>query len=285
MTHSIQSFHHKASGTFTHVVNCEATAKCAVIDPCYDFDLFSGEVKTDFVQQVVDFIEQNNLTCEWILETHAHADHISSAQWVKSKIGGKIAIGEGIKQVQQHFKHVFDLDDDFNTDGSQFDYLFKDNETFQLGELQFEVIATPGHTSDSISYKVGHDIFIGDTLFAPNRGSARCDFPGGDPEKLFASIQKLYNLNDQTKLFLCHDYPDDGEAPICCVTVGEQKQNNVQITSETSLNEYVKKRTERDNTLSVPKLIYPSIQLNINAGRLPKPQKNGQRFIKMPIKI
>lgn len=285
MTHSIQSFHHKSSGTFTHIVTCEASSKCAVIDPCYDFDLFSGDLKTEFVQGVVDYIEQNNLICEWILETHAHADHISSAQWLKTQVGGQIAIGEGIKQVQQHFKQVFDFDDDFRTDGSQFDYLFKDKEIFKLGQLQFEVIATPGHTSDSISYKIGNNIFIGDTLFAPNRGSARCDFPGGDAEKLYESIQKLYSLNDQTKLYLCHDYPADGEAPICCVTVAEQKQNNVQVRSETSLKDYVKKRTERDSTLSVPKLIYPSIQVNINAGKLPEPQRNGQRFIKLPIKV
>lgn len=279
----IKSFHHKQSGTLTHVLICESTQLCAIIDPCYDFDLSSGAVSTESVQQVIEFIEQKKLTCQWILETHAHADHLSAAQWVKQKVGGTIAIGEGIKKVQQHFKQVFNLDETFKTDGSQFDYLFKDSEQFQVGLLDVKVIATPGHTNDSVSYLVENAIFVGDTLFAPNRGSARCDFPGGSAEKLYQSIQKLYACDDSTELYLCHDYPQEDEQAIVKVSVGQQKSSNIQVKSSTSLEQYVSLREQRDATLSIPKLLYPSLLVNIAAGHLPDLENNQMRYIKIPI--
>ncbi len=279
----VKSFHHKQSGTLTHVLICENTQQCAIIDPCYDFDLSSGAVSTESVQEVIDFIEQEALSCQWILETHAHADHLTAAQWVKQKLGGTVAIGEGIKKVQQHFKQVFNLHDSFKTDGSQFDYLFKDGEEFKVGQLNVKVIATPGHTNDSVSYCVEHAVFVGDTLFAPNRGSARCDFPGGSAEKLYQSIQKLYSCDESTELYLCHDYPQENEQPIMKVSVGEQKARNIQVKSSTSMQEYVRLREERDATLAVPKLLYPSLLINIAAGHLPDMENNQIRYIKIPL--
>jgi glyoxylase-like metal-dependent hydrolase (beta-lactamase superfamily II) len=285
MIMQIETFFHRSTGTLTHLLICKSTQSCAIIDPCYDFDLFSGTLSTEFAEKILNFITEKDLKCEWVLETHAHADHLTAAQWFKQKLGCKVGIGEGITKVQQHFKQVFNLGEDFATDGSQFDYLFKDGELFHVGDLRVKVIATPGHTNDSISYSVGQAIFVGDTLFAPQRGSARCDFPGGNAEKLYHSIQKIYSCDDSTWLYLCHDYPEEGQQPIIKVTVGEQKIKNCQVNSATSLQDYVKLRQQRDASLSIPKLLYPSLQVNIAAGQLPNLESNQQRYLKLPLFI
>ncbi|WP_144394497.1 MBL fold metallo-hydrolase [Pleionea sediminis] len=285
MRYHIESFHHRPTGTLSHILVCAHSKQCAIIDPCYDFDIFSGRIGTDSADKLVRYVQGNNLECQWILETHAHADHLTSAQWIKKQVGGKIAIGEGIQKVQLHFREVFGLSDSFPTDGRQFDYLFKDQEEFVLGELSIKVIATPGHTNDSVSYQVEDSVFVGDTVFAPHRGSARCDFPGGDAATLYQSIQKIFDIGESTHLYLCHDYPGENEPPVICVTVADQIESNVQISRYVSLEEYVKKRTQRDSGLAIPKLLYPSIQVNINAGHLPEPNNDGRQYLKIPIKF
>ncbi len=281
MSLSIQPFFHKDSGTFTYVVACLTTNHSAIIDPCYDFDLSSGTISTAFAQTVVQYIKDNNYKNQWILETHAHADHLSSAQWLKEQVGGLIGIGEGIVKVQQHFKSVFGFDDSFATDGSQFDQLLKEQE-LKLGERSIQVINTPGHTNDSVAYKIDNHLFVGDTVFAPNLGSARCDFPGGDAEALYESIQKIYSYQDHI-IHLCHDYPKENNEPLSSISVAEMLLSNIQINKNKSKHEYIEARNKRDSTLAVPKLLYPAVQFNINAG---KPfETSAPFFLKIPIKL
>jgi glyoxylase-like metal-dependent hydrolase (beta-lactamase superfamily II) len=278
----IQAFFHHASNTLTYVVVDQVSNQCAVIDPVLDFDIVSGVIGEQSIDEVIMYINSLDLKVKWILETHAHADHVSAAQRLKVKTGGKVAIGEHITRVQKHFAAVFNLD--IALDGSQFDLLLKEGDQLPLGKYQIDVLYTPGHTPDSISYVIDGNAFVGDTLFTPDSGSARCDFPGGSASELFHSIQKLYALGDDTNLFMCHDYMPEGRDLTYQVTVAEQKERNIHINASTALEDYVAVREKRDATLSLPKLILPSIQLNIIAGLLPEPESNRQHYIKIPLK-
>lgn len=280
----VTPFFHQASNTWTYVVSDPETLATAIIDPCLDFDARSGRTGVRSAMRLIEFIEANKLDLRWILETHAHADHLSAGRWLKSERPvACLAIGQGIREVQQTFKPVFNLGVEFATDGRQFDHLFVDGEQFRLGELDARVIATPGHTNDSVSYRIGDALFVGDTLFMPDGGSARCDFPGGSAARLYQSIQRLYQLPDDTRVFVCHDYGPNGRDFRCETTIAAQKAGNIHLRSEVSEAEFVRIREARDATLDMPALILPSIQINIRAGELPEPESNGVRYLKLPL--
>lgn len=279
----VHSFYHKETGTWSYVVADPATRVSAIIDPVLDYDSKSGRTSTTSAQQLIDTALQNTYRIEWILETHAHADHISAAPFIKKNLGGRIAIGKGITDVQKTFKPVFNLDENFATDGSQFDHLFDNDEVFSIGELQAHIVPTPGHTNDSVSYLIGDAIFVGDSLFMPDGGSARCDFPGGNAALLYQSIHRLFDLPDATRMFVCHDYSPGGREPRCETTVGEQKRNNIHAASSVTEKEFIAMRTARDATLSMPALIIPSVQVNIAAGVFPAAEDNGVIYLKVPV--
>lgn len=283
MQPEVKHFFHQQTGTLSYVVSDPQTSAAAVIDPVLGFSVISGRTDSGPADEIAAHIEKNNLRLEWILETHAHADHLSGAQCLKSKLGGKVAIGEGIREVQEHFASIFNLRAPFASDGRQFDHLFADEETFALGDIECRVMATPGHTSDSVTYLIGRYAFVGDTLFMADSGTARCDFPGGDAALLYRSIQKLFALPDDTIIYLCHDYQPNGRELRYQVTVREQKQDNIHVGGATSEEEFVSIRTTRDRTLSLPALILPAIQVNIRAGQLPAPEDNGISYIKIPL--
>lgn len=278
----VEHFFDQQTCTFTYVVFDEENSVGAIIDPVLDFDLASGQVNYQSANLVLEFIEKNALKIEWILETHAHADHLTAAQYLSEKTGAKIAIGSGIKGVQQTFKAVFNLPENFATDGSQFDHCFENNEHFQIGNIDVNIMATPGHTDDSVTYLIGDAAFIGDTMFHPQLGTARCDFPGGDAAVLYQSIQRILSLPSDTRIFLCHDYPDAGREPICQVTIAEQKAKNIHINDGNSETKFIDFRTNRDSELQVPKLLYPSVQVNIAAGLFPTIENN-QPYLKIPV--
>jgi len=279
----VHSFYHKETGTWSYVVADPATRVSAIIDPVLDYDSKSGRTSTTSAQQLIDTALQNTYRIEWILETHAHADHISAAPFIKKNLGGRIAIGKGITDVQKTFKPVFNLDENFATDGSQFDHLFDNDEVFSIGELQAHIVPTPGHTNDSVSYLIGDAIFVGDSLFMPDGGSARCDFPGGNAALLYQSIHRLFDLPDATRMFVCHDYSPGGREPRCETTVGEQKRSNIHAASSVGEKEFIAMRTARDATLSMPALIIPSVQVNIAAGVFPAAEDNGVVYLKVPV--
>lgn len=280
---SVHSIHHAASGTWTHIVADPATGRAAIIDAVLDFDPASGRVGTASARGVLDHVGAAGLVVEWILETHAHADHLSAGAWLRERTQARLAIGAGIVDVQRTFKRLLDLGDEFAADGSQFDVLFGDDERFRIGELEARVLATPGHTPDSVSYLVGDALFVGDTLFAPAAGSARCDFPGGDAAVLYRSVHRLYELPDATRLYLCHDYPAAGNAAVAQTTIGAQKADNLHLKAATAQNDYVALRNQRDATLAVPKLLWPALQVNIRGGRLPAADEDGRTFLKLPV--
>jgi glyoxylase-like metal-dependent hydrolase (beta-lactamase superfamily II) len=269
MTVAVCSFFHAPTGTWSHVVSDFDTRAAAVIDPVLDFDPESGRTGTESAQWLLDHALGHNLRIAWILETHAHADHLTAADWLKRQLGGapKTGIGKGIVEVQAHFAKAFGLHD-FRADGSQFDHLFDDGEKVSLGPLQIEVIATPGHTSDGVTYRIGDALFVGDTLFAPERGTGRCDFPGADAATQFRSIKRLYTFSDETRIFLCHDYPPAGVEPTAQTTVGAQKAGNIQLNDRTRESDYIAFRKTRDATLSPPRLLDASLRTNIRAGRI-----------------
>jgi glyoxylase-like metal-dependent hydrolase (beta-lactamase superfamily II) len=269
--------------TYSYVVYDRPGGTAAVIDPVLDFDAKSGRTSTRGAQRLVDFVREHDLSVEWILETHAHADHLSAAPFVRAEVGGAIGIGENIREVQKIFREVFNLEKTFLADGSQFDKLFADGETFRVGELEGEVIFTPGHTPADMSWRIGDAVFVGDTLFMPDVGTARCDFPGGDAATLYRSIQKLFALPEDTRLFMCHDYPGDRRAHHYLTTVGEQRRGNIHVRAGISEADFVKLRTERDATLDMPRLIIPSVQVNVRAGNLPPPEDNGVIYLKVPV--
>ncbi|HEX9207321.1 MAG TPA: MBL fold metallo-hydrolase [Steroidobacteraceae bacterium] len=285
MRPDVTPLHHASTGTWTYVVADPATSTAAVIDPVLDYDWRSGRTAATAADRVVEHCRQRGLKVRWILETHAHADHLSSAQYLKSLLGGEVAIGSGIRSVQRTFKRLFGLGADFEADGRQFDRLLEDGESLPLGELSIRVLATPGHTSDSVSFVVGDAVFIGDTLFMPDSGSARCDFPGGDAMELYRSVQKLFALPAETRVFVCHDYPPGGRAAVCETTVAEQKRANIHIRDGVDAKAFVQMRTERDATLDVPNLIIPAVQVNIRAGHLPAPEGDGVRYLRVPINV
>ncbi len=283
MTAHIESFYHANSSTISYVVYDSQSLKGMVIDPAIDFDLSSGSIAYHSCDEMISFIDSHHLDIDWIVETHAHADHITGAAYLKSKLGAKIGVSQHITQVQRHFVELFDLN--IPCDGSQFDHLFKDNEVIQLGQLSVTVIETPGHTPDSVCYLVENAAFIGDTLFMPDSGTARCDFPGGSASQLFHSIQRIFELDDQTHLYMCHDYQPNGRELSYVTTIEAQKQYNIHVKAPVTQHEYVATRETRDEKLAVPKLLYPAIQMNINAGNLPASHNNGQRYLKIPLSV
>jgi glyoxylase-like metal-dependent hydrolase (beta-lactamase superfamily II) len=283
MPADIKAFFHPPTFTLSYVVSDPDTRHAAIIDPALDFDYNSGETGTASADEIVAWVKEHGLTVDWILETHAHADHLTAAPYLKRELGGKIAIGEGITGVQKTFGEVFNLGKGFCADGSQFDRLFADGDSFRIGSIEGRVMHTPGHTNDSVTYAIEDAAFLGDTLFMPDFGSARCDFPGGDAGLLYDSIQKIYGLGDDTRLFMCHDYQPGGRELLYETTVTEQKQSNIHAGAGVSRVEFVKMRTERDAQLSVPKLILPAIQVNVRAGELPDPESNGVSYLKLPL--
>lgn len=279
----VRPFLHQPTGTWSYVVADPKTRHAAVIDPVLDFDMKSGRTWTESADAMIAFVRERKLTVDWILETHAHADHLSSAPYVQAAVGGKIAIGQGIRQVQRTFRDLFNLGAEFPVDGRQFDRLFADDEEFTVGALAARAIPTPGHTSDSLSYLIGEAVFVGDSIFMPDGGTARCDFPGGDAKVLFASIQRLYALPPQTRVFVCHDYGPGGREIACETTVAAERAGNIHVRDGTTEAEFVTLRAKRDAGLDVPNLLYPSVQVNIRAGRLPEAEGNGRRYLKLPL--
>ncbi|MFM8547895.1 MAG: MBL fold metallo-hydrolase [Betaproteobacteria bacterium] len=255
----------------------------AIIDSVLDYDPKSGRTRTDSAQKVVDFIREHRLQVAFILETHAHADHLSAAPWLREQLGGKIAIGSRIRTVQEVFKGIFHLEAAFRADGSQFDRLIEDGETFQIGALTAEAISVPGHTPACMAYRIGDAVFVGDTLFMPDVGTARCDFPGGDAHTLYRSVRKLLSLPPATRLFMCHDYPPNGRAIRFESTVAEQRTANIHINDGVSEAQFVEMRSKRDATLDMPVLILPAVQVNIRAGQMPPPEANGVAYLKIPV--
>lgn len=283
MNPDVKHFYHEGSGTFSYVVSDPATRKAAIIDPVLDFSVVSGKTDTGPADQIIRYVRKMDFVVEWILETHAHADHLTSAQYLKEKLGGQVAIGEGIRDVQANFVPVFNLKPPFEADGSQFDHLFTDEEEFAIGELSGRVMRTPGHTDDSVTYVVGNAAFVGDTVFMTDYGTARCDFPGGDAGRLYDSIGKLFALPDDTVLYLCHDYPPDDRDIRAAVSVAEQKSANIHVGGGVSRQDFVALRETRDAGLGLPALILPSVQVNIRAGHLPESEDNQVAYIKIPL--
>lgn len=279
----IESFYHQDTATWTYVVVDKSTHTCAVIDPVLDYDQDAARYSAESVTEVIKYIKSQNLTVEYLLETHIHADHISASHYIKQQLGGKTGIGSGIVKVLNHWVPIFETNNDTVTDGSQFDQMFADGDTFQIGGLNGRVIHTPGHTPACVSYYIESAVFVGDTLFAPDGGTARVDFPGGSAEDMYRSIQKLYALPDETVMYLCHDYPAEGQQPRKSFTVGEQKLHNKMLQADTSLREYTEKRQNRDATLAVPRLLLPSIQTNMRLGSFGAISEQGTQFIKIPI--
>lgn len=277
----IRSFYEPDSGTWTHLLGDRTGRVAAVIDPVWVYDPVSGLADTAFIDKILETAREASWRIEWVLETHAHADHLTAADYLRRKAGAKIACGAGIRDVQRAFKKVFGFGD-MPTDGSQFDRLLEEGDTVPLGGLDVRVLETPGHTGDSVSYLVEKAAFVGDTLFAPAYGTARCDFPGGDAAKLFDSITRLHSLPDDTRIYLCHDYPKDGQEPICSVTVGESRRTNIHVREGTDRDDFIAMRDQRDAQLGLPRLILPSLQVNILAGAAPPPDRNGVSYLRTP---
>lgn len=280
----VKAFFDENSNTFSYVVSDPETRYCAIIDSVLDYDAASATTSTTHADEIIAYIQTQALQVVWILETHVHADHLTASQYLKSQLGGKIAMSEKIAVVQETFSAIYDLDINYFNSQQIFDHLFKDNEDFQIGLLDAFNIPTPGHTPACLSYVIGDAVFIGDTLFMPDYGTARCDFPKGSADLLFESIQKLYQLPEQTRVFLCHDYKPEGRDEYVCETsIQAQKQSNIHLNAATPKQEFVKMRQARDVTLSMPKLILPAIQINMDAGRFPEPEANGIRYLKLPL--
>lgn len=273
----------KATWTVTYVVHQGPGTACAIIDSVLDYDPKSGRTKTESADRVIEYIKSNHLTVAWILETHAHADHLSAAPYLKKQLGGKTAIGDHIARVQDVFKGIFNLEPEFKTDGSQFDRLLADEEAFQIGDLTGKVLYVPGHTPACVAYEIGDAVFVGDTMFMPDVGTARCDFPGGDAKTLYASVRKLLSLPPQTRLFMCHDYPPNQREVAFETTVAEQREKNIHVHDGISEAQFVEMRTKRDATLEMPMLILPAVQINIRAGELPPKESNGIAYVKIPL--
>ena len=283
-TPAIQSFFDPETFTVTHVLSDQVTRRAAIIDSVFDFDPKSGRTSHLNADRVIDYVRQSGLAVDWLLETHAHADHFSAAPYLKDKLGGKTGIGLHIRDVQKVFKTIFNVSD-MNTDGSDFDQLFDDGDQFFIGELVVRVVHTPGHTPACLTYVVGEEAFVGDTLFMPDYGTARCDFPGGDPETLYRSIKKVLSLPPATRLHLCHDYQPGGRDPMWVSSVAEQNEKNIHVHEGIAEDEFVRMRTARDKTLAMPTLILPAIQVNVRAGHLPVPEDNGVSYLKIPLNL
>ena len=283
MTLGIESFFDPATWTVSYVVFRKRGSTCAIIDSVLDYDPKSGRTRTVSADRLMAFVQDKNLRVDWILETHAHADHLSAAHYLKEKLGGKIAIGAGITAVQGVFMRTFNLETEFRPDGHQFDHLLQDGETFAIGALVAEALSVPGHTPACMAYRIGDAVFVGDTLFMPDVGTARCDFPGGNAHTLYRSVRKLLSLPPDTRLFMCHDYPPEGRTPMWETTVGRQRADNIHIRDGVSEEAFVRLRTLRDATLEMPVLILPAVQVNIRAGAMPPPEANGVSYLKIPL--
>ena len=283
MTPIVTSFFDPDTWTVSHVVHEKEGGACAIVDAVLDYDAKSGRTRTTSADKLAAFVQQNKLQVAWILETHAHADHLSAAHYLRGKLGGKIAIGAAITQVQTTFKRIFNLEPGFQTDGRQFDRLLQDGEILAVGALQVRALSVPGHTPACMAYLVGDAVFVGDTLFMPDVGTARCDFPGGDAAVLYRSVHRLLGLPPETRLFMCHDYPPEGRSPVWETTVAEQRAKNIHVHDGVSEAEFVKMRTARDATLAMPNLILPSVQVNIRAGEMPPAEGNGVSYLKIPL--
>ena len=279
----VQPFFDPATWTVTYVVHQEARSECAIIDSVLDYDPKSGRTSTASADRVIAFVRERALRVDWILETHAHADHLSAAPYLKRHLGGRIGIGQNIRGVQAVFKQLFNLEPEFQPDGSQFDHLFEEGETFSVGGLTGKAIHVPGHTPADMAYQFEDVVFVGDTLFMPDVGTARCDFPGGNAHELFHSIRKLLDLPDETRLFMCHDYPPEGRGPAWETTVRDERNRNIHVHDGVTEAQFIAMRQARDATLAMPTLILPSVQVNIRAGELPPPEENGVRYLKIPL--
>jgi glyoxylase-like metal-dependent hydrolase (beta-lactamase superfamily II) len=282
MKPEVQPFRHESSGTWSYVVADPGMRRSAIVDPVLDFDPKSGQGTTASAESIAAFMRERGLTNEWILETHAHADHLSAAAWLQAAVGGRIAIGQGIREVQRTFREVLNLEPAFPVDGRQFDKLLADGEVFTIGSIEARVIATPGHTSDSLSYLVGDAVFVGDSIFMPDSGTARCDFPGGDANLLYASIRRLFELPPATRVFVCHDYKPGGREARCETTIADERAANIHVKDGTSEADFTAMRRTRDATLDMPALIYPAVQFNIRGGRPPPAEPNGRSYLKLP---
>ena len=279
----IKGFFDEETSTISYIVYDTTSKKCAVIDSVLDFDFSSGTIDYHNAEKIISFIEKMKLDLEWLIETHVHADHLSASPYIQKKLGGKIGISEKISDIQNIFGKTFNAGTEFQRDGSQFDRLFKDNDEYKIGSIKCKVINTPGHTPACTAHVIGNSIFVGDTLFMPDLGSARADFPGGDARELYRSIQKILSYPDDTLIFVCHDYPPTSRKVEWVTTVGEQKKKNIHVKTSIGEDEFVKVREARDKTLNMPKLIIPSIQVNMRAGNLPPAEDSGDVFIKVPI--
>ena len=282
---NIKAFFDPETWTFTYVVYEKPATPCVVIDSVLNFDPKSGRTSTNSADELITFIQKNHLQLAWILETHAHADHLSAAPYIQKQLGGKIAIGYHIQDVQKVFKGIFNLEPEFKVDGSQFDYLIEEGRNLEFGNLSIHPIFVPGHTPACMAYEIGDAIFVGDTLFMPDVGTARCDFPGGSANNLYKSIQKILSYPDNTRLFMCHDYPPSNRPVAYETTVAKQKKDNIHIHDGISEEQFVEMRTKRDKTLQMPVLLLPSIQVNVRAGHPPPPENNGKRYLKIPLDV
>ncbi len=279
----VQAFYEKSSGTISYVVQDPSSKNCAVIDSVLNFDFSSGRTSTESADEIIRYIEHKKLELEWIIETHVHADHLSAAPYIQEKIGGKIGIGEKIILIQDQFGKIFNEGTRFQRDGSQFDRLFKDGDQYSIGSMNARTMHTPGHTPACMVHIIEDAAFVGDTLFMPDGGTARADFPGGDARDLYRSVKRVLELPSETRLFICHDYGPGGRDAAWETTVGEQKEKNIHVRDGVTEDEFVEMRETRDSTLSMPKLIIPSIQVNMRAGEMPEKEDNGVNYIKIPI--
>ncbi len=280
---TVRSFFDPHTGTVSHVVWDRASRRAAVIDPVLDFDFKSGRTGTASAEQVLAYLAEQSLTVDWILETHAHADHLSAARWLHERVGGRVAIGERIREVQASFQRLFRLERGFLPDGSPFDHLFADGEVFRIGGLEARALWVPGHTPADMAYLIDGAVFVGDTLFMPDVGTARADFPGGNARRLYRSVRRLLGLPPDTTMYVCHDYPPPTRAPAWQISVAAQRAGNIHVHDGIGEDAFVAMRTQRDATLEVPTLILPSIQVNLRAGRLPPPEDNGVAYLRIPI--
>jgi len=280
----VQAFFDPATYSYSYVVTDPATKRCAIVDPVLDYDPASGRTSRASADRLIAYVREQGLTVDWLLETHVHADHLSAAPYLQQALGGRIAIGDRITTVQRTFAELFNAEPEFRTDGSQFDHLFRDGERFKVGSIEARAVHTPGHTPACMTYVIGDAAFVGDTLFMPDYGTARCDFPGGDARTLYRSIQKLFTLPDQTRLFMCHDYKAPGREEFRYqTTVAEQRAHNVHVRDGIGEDEFVAMRNARDATLGMPSLMLPAVQVNMRGGRLPPAEANGRRYLKIPL--
>jgi len=280
---NVHAFFDPDTWSLTYIVQDPNSGSCAIVDPVLDYEAASGQTTTESADEVVAKVEAENLTVEWILETHVHADHLSAAPYLQKRLGGKIGIGAHITEVQNIFGNLFNAEPEFHRNGSQFNQLFADGDTFAIGGLTVTAMHTPGHTPACMTYYIGDSLFVGDTLFMPDFGTARCDFPGGNASALYQSIQRLFTLPPETRIFMCHDYMPNGREMRYETTVGEQKKFNIHLHDGISEDEFVTMRSAKDKTLGMPALMLPSVQVNMRAGELPPPEDNGIRYLKIPL--